>query len=182
MDYNTIILEVAKLLTGIITGTLFATWYKNVKDIKADKRMVFRRLLIAKGYMKIPQFIIDDLNTVEVIFRGNNNVISRYRDYYAELATPPEAADYQKQKALLWDLLRAMGNVVGYRNLDNKTLNASYIPNHAVESYTSTKEFESELVRYLRSGSEFHEFLLWRNQQKPPSGNTPANPPDPPQV
>ena len=65
MDYNGIILEAAKVLIGVVIGTIFTAWYKDFKDKKKAKRDLFIRMIRCRGYITIPQVLIDDLNAID---------------------------------------------------------------------------------------------------------------------
>ena len=166
MDYASIILETAKIFIGIIIGTIFTTWYKDFKDKKLDKRKLFLRMIISKGYIKIPQTLINDLNTIEILFRKNKKVLQHYQLYYKSLSQPYQEGDYVKQKALYWDLLRAIGDEVGYGGLDNYVLSTEYVPNQSWSDHRSKEDFEKELLSYLKSGNQFYQILL-ENANKP---------------
>lgn len=160
MEYSNLIIEISKILFGVIIGALFTTWYKDFREKKKVKRELFVRMIKARGYVMIPQSLIDDLNAIDILFRNNKKVIERWRNYLAELSAPPETVDYQKQNHLYYDLLREIGNSVGYSNLDNKTLYATYIPNVSLEAHLSSQDFHAELMGYLKNGNEFYKVLL----------------------
>ncbi len=103
---------------------------------------------------------IEDLNMVEIFYRGKKIVLEKYRLYREELSVPEGQQDYNKQEALYWDLLREMGNEVGYKNLDNKTLHNRYIPNAALDDHLFSKELQAKLLEYLKSGNELQRLLI----------------------
>lgn len=164
MEYNEIIIRLFESALAGAVGIIATSYYKDFKEKKDQQKFLFRRLLAAKGYLNIPQFVIDDLNTLEIIFQGKKKVIGKYHDYYAELCQSPDNIDFHKQKALYWDLLREMGNSVGYKNLDNKTLQGYYIPNEVVGNYLSQKTlYEARLEHYLKSAEMCKAFLDGKN-------------------
>lgn len=163
MEYIVIFSEIGKVLFGLVIGTIFTSWYKDIKDKKNAQRDLFLRMITAKGYIQITQSFIDDLNTIEILFRGNKKVLNKYRTYYSDLCLPNDQVDTNRQHGLYWDLLREIGNVVGYSNLDNKTLNSSYIPNAALDEYLSNQEFRNELLSYLKNGNHLYSILAEQN-------------------
>lgn len=173
MTYSQIIFEASKILFGALLGTIFTTWYNGLKSKKREQRELFRRLVAAKGYATLPQAVIDDMNMIEILFRGHKKVIEKYRIYYADLCVPVADLNLEKQNAHYWDLLRVMGNVVGYKNLDNKTLNDGYLPQGSLNEYNFVMNFRQEVIPYLKKMAEsaekaipLHEVLLdfYKNQ------------------
>ncbi len=173
MDYNLIMTESAKIFTGIIIGTIFTTWYKDFRDKKKVTRDLFIRMIRCRGYISIPQVLIDDLNAIDVIFRNNKKVIQRWHAYLAELSLPEQQLDFQRQKALYYDLLREIGDSVGYKNLDNQTLSSLYIPKVSFDEHFSSKEFNQELLSYLKSGNELYQVLAENARKNPPLPSQP---------
>lgn len=157
MDYSLVITEVAKILVGIVIGTIFTSWYKDLKSKKQDRKELFRRLVAAKGYVRVPQRIIDDINMIEILFRGHKKVIEKYQIYYADLCTPFEKLNLEKQAADYWDLLREMGNSVGYKNLDNKTLHTGYLPTGSMNEYNYIVEYQKAVIPFLKNMAEWAE-------------------------
>ncbi len=154
MDYTLVITETGKVLIGIVIGTFFTGWYKDFKSKKEDRKQLFLRLVAAKGYATIPQWLIDDINMIEIVFRGHKKVIEKYRIYYADLCVEPEKLVVEKQVADYWDLLRAMGDCVGYKDLDNKTLHTGYLPTGSMNEYNYTMEYRKLILPFLHRMTE----------------------------
>jgi hypothetical protein len=151
---------------GAVLGAVLTVWYQGVKDKAKERRNLFRRLLSAKGYLTIPQFLIDDLNTLEIIFLGKKSVIEAYHAYHKELCRPQEQADFHKQKALYWDLLREMGESVGYKNLDNKTLQGYYIPHVSLDAHMSGQRMYDAQLDYYQLSVEYQKKFLEMSSPK----------------
>lgn len=171
MEYNEIIIEISKILTGIVIGTVFTTWYKDFKDKKKAKRDLFIRMIRCRGYITIPQVLIDDLNAIDIIFKKDKKVLQRWQTYLGDLSLPEHQLDWHRQQALYYDLLREIGNLVGYSNLDNKTLNSRYIPNVSFDAHYPSKEFHDELLDYLKSGNQLYKVLAENAKNNPPTDN-----------
>lgn len=167
MNYNQIILELSKVFAGAIIGTIFTVWYKDIKDKKSERKNLFLRMIAAKSYIQIPQMLINDLNMIEILFRGKKTVLEKYRLYYAELCVPENQIDLQRQKAYYWDLLRTIGDTVGYSNLDNKTLNSRYIPNVAFDEHLYEQQFREKVLKYLETGEQLQSVLIDIYQNRP---------------
>jgi hypothetical protein len=151
-------LSITALLSGGggIVGTI---WYNNVKSKRDDRKNLFLRMITMRGHLRIPQRLVDDMNTIEVLFKNKKKIIQKYRSYYQTLLTE-KVEDPNTQQGLYWDLLREMGNSVGYANLDNETLDNKYIPRWAMDDFVSNVEFRQELLGYLRTGQELQRALL----------------------
>lgn len=160
MNYEQIVGEASKFLFGGVLGTLFTNWYKKRTDKTQERKRLFFRMIASKGYYQIPQMLIDDLNTIEILFRGKKEILRKYHAYYADLCLPLDQVDLNRRQGLYWDLLRGIGNCVGYNDLDNETLHKSYIPTGVVDDHRQTKEFQKELLGYLVSGQELHRLLI----------------------
>jgi len=184
MDYTLLMTEASKIFAGAVLGTLVTTWYKNKNDKRKERKELFVRLVAAKGYMRLPQRVIDDINMIEIIFRGEKKVIEKYRTYYADLCTPVEQINHDKTAADLWDLLREMGNCVGYKNLDNNTLHQGYLPTGSLNEHTFQMDFQKAVIPFLKSmafwaesGKDLNPLLIefYENFPYPPP---PASPPE----
>lgn len=171
MEYNILILEASKILIGAIIGTIVTSFYKDFKDKKDQQKELFIRMVKAKSYIQIPQMLINDMNIIEIIFRNNKKVLDKYRDYYEILCLPENQIDIDNQMGVYLDLLREIGNVVGYKHLDNKTLISRYIPNAAIDDHYATNEFNKELLSYLKSGNELYQILA-ENARKNDGNNS----------
>lgn len=152
MDYTLVITEIGKVLFGVVIGTFITGWYKDFKSKKEDRKRLFLRLVAAKGYIKLPQSLIDDVNMIELIFRNNKKVIEKYRIYYDEICSDPP--NYEKQVAYYWDLLRIMGDCVGYKNVDNKTLRNGYTPNSSLNEHKYQDEYQKAVLPFLKEMTE----------------------------
>jgi hypothetical protein len=164
MDYSLVVTEIGKILLGVVIGTFFTGWYKDFKSKKDDRKRLFLRLVAAKGYATVPQWLIDDINMIEIVFRGRKKVIEKYRIYYADLCIPFEKTNIEKQAADYWDLLRVMGNCVGYKDLDNKTLHTGYLPTGALNEYTYTMEYRKLVLPFLHQMTELSKVAIPLNE------------------
>jgi len=117
-------------------------------------------------------FILEtQFKMLPVLFRYKKNVLEKYKIYYAELCLPKEQLDYPRQQVLYLDLLREMGNIVGYKNLDNNLLNTRYIPNAAMDEHDYQTSFREKILAYLGTGYELQQLLIefYKNQPPPAS-------------
>jgi hypothetical protein len=126
------------------------------------------RLLDYRSYVRVTQTLISDLNMLPVLFRYKKNVLEKYKAYYAELSLSLEQLDVARREALYLDLLREMGNVVGYKNLDNNLLNSRYLPNAAMDEHEYQMKFRERILAYLQSGNELHDLLIQERKMPPP--------------
>lgn len=160
MTANEIIFDVSKLVLGGVGGAILNNWYKDIKSKKNDRRRMFLRLLSSKSYLNITQEKIEDLNMLPILFRGKKKILEKYYAYYTELSLPENRVDYQHREMVYLDLLREIGNEVGYKNLDNNTLDTRYIPTAALDEHNFSKEMKEILMKYLQSGNELQEAAL----------------------
>lgn len=167
MSYNDIVVGIANIVIGGVIGTVFTSWYKDVKSKKEERKNLFLRMIAAKSYVLIPQMLINDMNMIEVLFRNQKKVLAKYRLYFDELCVDDNKLDYERQKALYWDLLREMGDHVGYKNLDNKTLNSRYIPNAAMNEHNYNQELRQKGLRFLTIADELYVLLIDQIKNKP---------------
>lgn len=169
MDYNLLITEAAKVLIGAIIGTLFTHYYKDFKEKKNQQKGLFIRMITAKSYLKIPQGLINDMNIIPILFRGHKTILSYYHQYMESISVEASRADYAKQTGLYHDLLRAIGNQVGYKHLDNKTLQDRYLPNVLFDDHFANQNLQERILKYLESGHQLQEKLYdVLNNPKPP--------------
>jgi hypothetical protein len=161
MDYNLLMTEVAKLLAGAIIGTIATAIYKDFKQKKNEQKSLFMRLLTAKSFIKMPQSQIIDLNMIPIVFRNIKSVSTAYHDYMEATKEPLVSdAGNNKLNGAYLDLLRVIGNEVGYKHLDNKTLLHRYLPNALFDDHFANQELQKQLLDYLKTGNELHLQLM----------------------
>lgn len=159
MDYNDLVEEIFKVLVGAIFGGLITIWYKDHLERKKEKHNFFIRMLSYRGHLSVPQQLIDDLNVISILFKGNKGVIEKWKVYFDFLSNGVQQSS-QKQRDLHNDLLREIGSVVGHKNLDNKFLSEGYLPDSVYSSHTYNQEYQKEILAFLKTGNLAYEKLV----------------------
>lgn len=165
-QYENVLLEVLKILLGAVIGIICTIYYNKYNDKKIERKELFIKMIVAKGSLKIPQQLIEAMNLIPILFKGNKKIISKYNDYFSTLCLPIEQVSYEEQVGLFWDLLREIGEEVGYSGLDNKTFSHRYVPTQSLADQNSQEEFHSELLKYLKQSNSLLSIYLTGNDNE----------------
>jgi len=99
----------------------------------------------------ISQEVAQALNTIDVVFSGNSNVIALWHKYYALLSQPPG-----EERNHTWiELLEEMAADLQYSNLKQTDLDKFYIPQGHVDQLDFEREVQTELLRVLKNTEHF---------------------------
>lgn len=89
-QYENILLEVFKILGGAIIGIICTIYYNKYNDKRIERKELFIKMIVSKGSLKVPQQLIEAMNLIPVLFKGNKKIIGKYNDYFATLCIPIE--------------------------------------------------------------------------------------------
>lgn len=164
--YDNALMEITKIVFGAIIGIVCTIIYNRYNDRRAERKELFIKMIVAKGSLRISQELIEAMNLIPILFKGNKKIIGIYNNYFASLCLPIEQVVYEEQVGLYWDLLREIGGEVGYSGLDNKTFSHRYVPTQSLAEQESQEEFHSELLHYLKQSNSLLEVYLKQVSQE----------------
>jgi hypothetical protein len=123
-------------LIAIVVGPILAVAITRFIDRKVEARgrklQLFRNLMQTRG-LRIDPTHVAALNTVEIEFYGESQVVAAYKSYIEHLSAPMPTVDeqvrfFEQRTDLFMNLLHKMGTALKYR-FDKRDLERlSYVP------------------------------------------------------
>jgi len=153
-DYSvkfTDVIMIGAVFIGPVVAVVITLWSQSRKDKKAAKRQLFLTLMGERKSLPPPRFVTAALNTIDVVFAGNRQVVDLWHKYYASLHQAPSE---ERQHTWL-ELLAAMAGDLGYPTLKQTDIDKFYVPQGHVDEYEFQREVGTEWLRVLKNTERF---------------------------
>jgi hypothetical protein len=139
------------IFLGPTTGVLITFLMQSRKDKKAAKQRLFLTLMGERKSLPPPRFVTAALNTIDVVFADNRQVVDLWHKYYALLHQPPG-----EERQHIWlELLAAMAVDLRYPTLKQTDIDKFYIPQGHVDEVEFQREVGTEWLRVLKNTERF---------------------------
>jgi hypothetical protein len=165
------ILTIVAILLSPIFAVYITIWYTNNQEERKQKRELFLILIAYRKTYPPPVRYVDALNTIDVIFHDNKNILAAWKNTYSALHPPAEVTifDPQPYYAAIVILLIEIAKELGYKNINATVLDAYYLP----QAHANERDFlvllNKEWMRVLNNSLSF-------GTPKPPPTNTETQP------
>jgi hypothetical protein len=141
----------AAIFLGPITGVIFTFWFQARKDKASEKHKLFLALMSERKSLVISWQRAQALNTIDVVFSQNKEIIRLWHKYYSLLSQPPN-----EDRAHTWlELLEAMANDLGYASVKQTDLDKFYLPQGHVDEWEFQKRMADQWMRVLQNTERF---------------------------
>ena len=147
------ILTLAAIFLSPIAAVGITLWYNYQKDKKQQKTDLFLTLLATRKTYPTPPKFVDGLNTIDVVFHGDKDVISAWKELFSSYHTEPFQIQIADRKLL--DLLDAMAKSLGYKNIKQTDFDSFYEPRLFGNQRTFQETVNQELLRVLKNSESF---------------------------
>jgi len=139
------------IFLGPVTAVCITLWAQSRKDKKAAKRHLFLTLMSERKALIISRQVAASLNTIDVVFADNRQVVDLWHKYYTLLALP-----FGQEKEHTWlELLAAMASDLQYSNLKQTDLDKFYTPQGHADELEYQREASAEWLRVLKNTQRF---------------------------
>ncbi len=139
------------IFIGPLSGVVFTFWFQARKDKLAEKHRLFLTLMGDRKALVISQRMAQALNTIDVVFSNNPNVVDLWHNYYTLLSQPPG-----QQRDHTWlELLAAMACALGYSKMQQTDLDKFYVPQGHVDEIEFQREVQGQWLRVLKGTERF---------------------------
>lgn len=153
------------IFIGPTVGVVLTFWIQKRKERNQEKHRLFVALMGNRKSYQIPEEIVKALNTIDIIFSDNNDVLRLWHHYYSLLSHAPS-----EERNHTWiELLAAMARALGYKKIKETDLDKFYVPQGHVDQLEFQKDVQNELLRVLKNTAIIKTV---------PSGNENVNQPE----
>lgn len=149
-------LSIIAILVSPVFAVSITLWYTKQQDKRRQKMNLFLTLIATRKELPTPARFVDALNMIDVVFNGNNKVISAWKTLFASYQTHPfdnQAIKNADNKLL--DLLDVMAKSLGYKDIKQTDYDAFYSPVLFSEQMFFQQNLNKELLRVLQNSESF---------------------------
>jgi len=139
------------IFLGPVTAVCITLWAQSRKDKKAAKRQLFLTLMGERKALLISRQVAAALNTIDVVFADNRQIVGLWHKYYTLLSQPPG-----EEREHTWlELLTAISEDLNYSNLKQTDLDKFYTPQGHANDLEYQREASAEWLRVLKNTQHF---------------------------
>ena len=125
--------------TSVLTFVITTVIYKKHKERKDEKVAIFRHLIATQAFLDYGK--VKALNSIEVVFHDNQEIVKAWRDYKASLKIDTEKATQQQKDLMIKNeklLLEKMAKHLKFKNITWDIIKDPYYPRWISESEQGT--------------------------------------------
>jgi hypothetical protein len=138
-------------------------WWAQRKEKREAKMWVFRTLMANRRSPHMNADSISALNLIDIVFHDDEKIVRLWRDYYGMLHGKELHPDHHHK---FLDLLFAMADYLGYRNIKQTDMDKFYWPQFMADQANLNNACQLEFLRVLRNTNAL--LLMPRPQQQNP--------------
>lgn len=143
----------AATFLGPIFAVLMTRFIDQRRDVRNRQLYIFRTLMATRRAQLTTEHVAA-LNLIEIDFRGEDEVLTAWKEYFANLGTDPnnEAAikrAYVERPAALTKLLHAIAKVVGYDIEQLEIMAGGYTPQAVYDNFQRQQEIQAAAIEVL---------------------------------
>jgi hypothetical protein len=135
------------IFLGPVTAVCITLWAQSRKDKKAAKRHLFLTLMGERKRVPLPPHVLAVLNTIDVVFYNNRQVVDLWHKYYMLLGQPPA----QEREHTWLELLAAMAVDLRYPALKQTDIDKFYVPQGYIDQIELQGKIQNEFLRVLQN-------------------------------
>jgi hypothetical protein len=137
------------IILGPVIAVLITLWYQQRKDERFVQFRVFLTLMSHRGASPPTSDSVEALNSIDVVFAKNPDVLQLWHQYYDLLHQDPKTANYQAVQHKHLELLSAIAKYLGYKNVQQTDIDKFYVPNAHIQRGEMNDKLLKELLRVL---------------------------------
>jgi len=129
-------INVAAIIIGPLAAVGVTLWYQTYTDKRNTQRNTFFNLIAyrnAHPSSNAHGAFVNALNTLEIVFHGNKEIITIWHEYYDLLTSETKNEEKLNRKKL--QLLSAIGRDLGYSNIQQVDIDKYYAPESWAASF-----------------------------------------------
>jgi len=135
------------IFIGPAIGVILTFWIQKRNERHQEKHRLFVTLMGNRKSYQIPEEIVRAMNTIDIVYASNSEVLRLWHRYYSLLSHGPS-----EERNHTWiELLAAMARDLGYKKIKETDLDKFYVPQGHVDQLEFQKDLQSELLRVLKN-------------------------------
>jgi hypothetical protein len=143
------VLTIIALLFGPVMAVIITLWHqKRARRLEAKERL-FSTLMAHRKSNPPTADWATALNLIDVVFEGNRQVVEKWHEAYAISLQRPWNQERWNHSYI--ELLSEMGDVLGYRRLQQTDIDRFYSPEAHGTQAVLQKDMQTELLRVLKA-------------------------------
>jgi hypothetical protein len=145
-------MNIIAVVLGPISAVIITLFYQTHRQKQDIKHRAFLTLMAHRKAIQPNPGLVEVLNTMDVIFPKNRNILNLWHEYFASLCQPnptPIMLDLQRQKLL--DLLWEIASELGYKHLRQTDIDKFYTPQGHVDQLKKSSEIQDSFLRVLKN-------------------------------
>ena len=146
-------LTILAILIGPTVGVLITIWTNNKKEKNHQRMNLFLTLLAYRKDYPFPIDFVNALNTIDVVYHGNNDVIKCWKSLFESFYIVPY--DIKLMQRRLLDLLDSMAKSLGYNDIKQTDFDSFYEQKSQTAKKAFDKTFSKEILRVLKNSQSF---------------------------
>ena len=154
------------LFAGPIFAVLISLWYQERAQKRTAKQQLFVTLMAFRKSLAPPIERTNALNLIDVVYADDAKVLALWHRLYDLLCQKPEGTDVEAKNHTYLDLLSEMAKALGYKNLQQTTIDKFYFPQDAGDNAQMQKELAAELLRVLKATHSLQATPICADQSK----------------
>lgn len=128
-----ILIPIVSAVIGALIGTSLAFVYQSKAEIRKEKRAILQALMMYRNVGAGELDWIKALNVIDLVYHNHPKVIELYHKYLA--CTDPAIFHTQQHLEVYVQLLYAMAQCTGYKNLTETNIRQIYAPEGLIQHY-----------------------------------------------
>jgi hypothetical protein len=144
------IITIVALLVGPLMAVIITLWQQSRGEKRSAKARLFAMLMAHRRSNPPPIEYVNSLNLIDVVFRDNPAVVSKWRELYDLLNHPHAQINWIQVGHARIELLSEMATCLGYRRLRQIDIDRFYMPQALETEAAAQKELRDELMRVLK--------------------------------
>ncbi len=153
------------IIIGPIAAVIITLFYQRHKEKQDAKNRAFLLLMAHRKSIPPNYAMVEVLNTLDVVFSKNRNIVDLWHKYYALLSQPSS----QERDHTWLELLSAIAKDLNYPSLSQVDLDKFYNPQYFGEQIEFQSQIQKELLRVLQNTASLVVVENQNETSKPPN-------------
>jgi len=143
------IINIIAVIVGPIVAVSITLWYQGRKEKRDTKHRAFLLLMAHRKSIPPSSVMVEVLNTLDVLFADNRQIVELWHKYYTLLGQPP----CEDRQHTWLELLAAIAEDLHYPTVKQTDIDKFYIPQGHLDQFELQGNIQNEFLRVLQNTS-----------------------------
>jgi hypothetical protein len=144
-------MEILAILISPAIAVAITLWYQTRKEKRERKDRLFQTLMVHRKAFPPTHDWVNGLNLIDVVFSDTPKVAALWHQYYSMLGSAKTDNEYRDRDHKYIELLSAMAQDLGYKNLQQTDIDKFYSPQAHQSQIAASNEIQTEFLRVLKN-------------------------------